>query len=65
MEASRRAEGQRLVPQVLQLLLGLVEHLHALGVLVLQLSQLTQEVTEREVSQNTEIFISGVQFDLI
>ena len=65
MEASRRAEGQRLVPQVLQLLLGLVEHLHALGVLVLQLSQLTQEVTEREVSQTTEIFISGVQFDLI
>lgn len=35
--------GHRLVPQVLQLLLSLMEHLHALRVLILQLSKLRGE----------------------
>lgn len=44
--APGRGVGHGLVPQVLELLLGLVKHLHALRVLVLQLTQLqgTREV---------------------
>lgn len=47
MVAPGRGVGHRLVPQVLQLLLCLVKHLHALCVLVLQLPQL-QEKAEGE-----------------
>lgn len=40
METPRVAERQRFVPQVFQLLLSLMEHLHTLCVLILQLLQL-------------------------
>lgn len=41
--APGRGVGHRLIPQVLQLLLRLVKHLHALCVLVFQLAQLQGE----------------------
>ena len=40
--APGRGVGHGLVPEVLELLLRLVEHLHALRVLVLQLAQLRE-----------------------
>ena len=42
MVATGRGVGHGLVPEVLELLLCLVEHLHALGILVLQLTQLQE-----------------------
>lgn len=44
METPRVVERQRFVPQVFQLLLSLMEHLHTLHVLILQLLQLNQEM---------------------
>ena len=42
-----RGVGHGLVPEVLELLLRLVEHLHALRVLVLQLAQLQTRKEQR------------------
>ena len=47
MVAPGRGVGHGLVPEVLELLLGLVEHLHALRVLVLQLAQLQETRKEQ------------------
>lgn len=46
--APGRGVGHGLVPEVLELLLRLVEHLHALRILVLQLAQLQETRKEQK-----------------
>lgn len=48
VEAPRRAGRQRFIPKVLQLLLSLMKNLQALGILVLQLSQLDERMETSE-----------------
>lgn len=67
MEAPRCAEGHGLVPQVLQLLLGLVQHLHALCILVLQLPQLHEKEKVEQMLQPEHLIIQilGLKWGLI
>lgn len=55
MKTPRRAGRQRFIPKVLQLLLSFMENLQALGVLVLQLSQLDQRRESSERRQNSSV----------